>query len=544
MADHGGYLGSHPGDSVIVPMCAAALVLIPNGHATPRLRPRLVADDTIPFTVARAAAIHAMGLESFEESLAEFVIDGGLLTDELREPLNGVPGPHQLEEDHMASNHAPGRWPWSSQYPWRRLSWLDLRQLPERWNAQDTLTETRLGDTQEFFLDRVYLELQGARAVVSVAARHLDRAPPAGLSPTVLRGYRSELYALAGYTEIFLADLFCSGIPLSTFPALRSAPDARAMYLQALSNPQTVYQAGAPTTQVYQDAIAKLDTAMALAGDSARLLNLARVGRGRAWLALGRYDSAATAVAAVPQDFSYALRSFWNLDPDGDEVLATVADREGGNGLPYLTSQDPRTATHPIASDKGMGDFLFPARLWPDSDRAKYQTDWYAQILDPLSGNGNLKYEASQLDFPFTIASGEEAALIRAEAALQQLPGDTTWLHLLNHLRAAAPIPGTSHSDPARLPPLHDPGSTRARLALLFAERAQWLFLTGHRQGDLRRLVRNYHWPQEQVYPTGPYVVPSNVLPAVGQYGTDVNLPIPPEELVNPQFLGCQDRRA
>ena len=283
---------------------------------------------------------------------------------------------------------------------------------------------------------------------------------------------------------------------------------------------------------------------MRLAGDSGRFRNLARVGAGRAWLALGQYDSAAAAVVDVPRGFAFALRSFWNLDPDGDEVLATVADREGRTGLPYLSSGDPRTVTRPIYSDKGMGDFLFPARLWPDSDRAQYQAQWTQQIQGDLSGGGNPKYQASQWNFPFTIASWEEAVLIQAEAVLQTHPNRLAWLHLLNQLRATAPVPGTSRPDPAHLPSLRDPGTARRRLAMLFAERAKWLFLTGHRQGDLRRLVREYHWRQDQVYPTGLYVVPTNLLPPVGAYGTDVNLPIPPEEFTNPQFVGCLDRKA
>ena len=54
--------------------------------------------------------------------------------------------------------------------------------------------------------------------------------------------------------------------------------------------------------------------------------------------------------------------------------------------------------------------------------------------------------------------------------------------------------------------PLTDPGDAKGRVALLFQERAEWLYLTGHRQGDLRRLLRQYpqYWPeQELVYPSG-----------------------------------------
>jgi hypothetical protein len=88
----------------------------------------------------------------------------------------------------------------------------------------------------------------------------------------------------------------------------------------------------------------------------------------------------------------------------------------------------------------------------------------------------------------------------------------------------------------AGLAPLAEPGSDTARVSLLFRERAFWLFLTGHRQGDLRRLVRQYHRPQAAVYPVG-----------TGTYGGTsrqaVDMPIPWKERErNPLFTGCLSR--
>jgi len=87
---------------------------------------------------------------------------------------------------------------------------------------------------------------------------------------------------------------------------------------------------------------------------------------------------------------------------------------------------------------------------------------------------------------------------------------------------------------------LADPGSDSARVRLTFQERAYWMFLTGHRQGDLRRLLRQYskYYPnQNLVYPTGLYTAPGT-----GEYGSDVTAPIAVSENVNPQFHGCIDR--
>ena len=68
-------------------------------------------------------------------------------------------------------------------------------------------------------------------------------------------------------------------------------------------------------------------------------------------------------------------------------------------------------------------------------------------------------------------------------------------------------------------------------------ERAFWLYLTGHRLGDLRRLVRQYNRPQETVFPTGDYH-------KGGEYGSDVNFPVSSDERNNPNFESCLDRSA
>jgi hypothetical protein len=130
---------------------------------------------------------------------------------------------------------------------------------------------------------------------------------------------------------------------------------------------------------------------------------------------------------------------------------------------------------------------------------------------------------------PFTVANGIEARLIEAEAQLQPVNAPSgPWLATLNALRATVGLSDTT-----------DPGTATARVSLLFRERAYWLFLTGHRQGDLRRLIRQYGRNQDQVYPTGPYLAPGT-----GLYGTDVTTVIPLSEYVNPFFHGCLNRDA
>jgi hypothetical protein len=138
---------------------------------------------------------------------------------------------------------------------------------------------------------------------------------------------------------------------------------------------------------------------------------------------------------------------------------------------------------------------------------------------------------------PTVLASGLEARLIEAEAALRG--GGGNWLGTLNDLRAAPPeyYPAELFPSLGLLQPLADPGSAGARVDLLFRERAHWLYLTGHRLGDLRRLVRQYSRTADSVFPTGRWGVWSS--DKSGDYGTDVNFPIPFDELNNPNFQGC-----
>ena len=71
----------------------------------------------------------------------------------------------------------------------------------------------------------------------------------------------------------------------------------------------------------------------------------------------------------------------------------------------------------------------------------------------------------------------------------------------------------------------------------VFHERAFWMYLTGHRVGDLRRLIRQYGFTANQVFPIG---VDVNGV----AYGPDVNISISEDEQNNPNFHGCTNRNA
>jgi hypothetical protein len=106
----------------------------------------------------------------------------------------------------------------------------------------------------------------------------------------------------------------------------------------------------------------------------------------------------------------------------------------------------------------------------------------------------------------------------------------------LNAVRAAPPRLG-GVLQPAAMPALPTPATQDAATSLFFREKAFWQFSRGFRLNDLRRLIRQYKRTQDKVFPSGQHY-------KGGNYGTDVNFPVPDGELVNPQFHGCIDRNA
>jgi hypothetical protein len=448
-------------------LCGAIGVMGCSDLAGRQALPAGTPDPSIYNTIAGARGMRNSALVQLSTSVPDYIVSAGLITDELESALTGKTSSNSAQD---IVNDG-----------------LDGRILPEGQAAKS---------------DQVYGELQGVRALINQATGALATYDTTADGP-VLRG---ELYALQGYAEMLLADLFCSGVPLSTL-------DYQGDF---------TYKPGSTTTQIYQGVIAKEDSALRLASANDTIVNLARILTGRALVALGQYAAAGQMVASVPDDFHYRLDiTFRVLGGDNNSFPdALLSDAEGQTGVPYLSSGDPRTADTVIGTSPYNQAVGVPNR--------------YKSALELVVKT-----------VPFFIADGIEARLIQAEAALQANPGDPTWLAILNRLRTTATIPGmTSPFAPSDT--LTDPGSgsslDSARIALLFQERAAWLYLTGHRQGDLRRLVRQYHeygFEQEQAYPTGPYLAPGT-----GFYGSDVTAPVPSAEVANPLFHGCLDRHA
>ena len=342
-------------------------------------------------------------------------------------------------------------------------------------------------------LDVTYRQLHRARSSASRTVGILKE-----FSPTPVQNV-GEVYAIRGYTEIFFAELYCSGVPFSEEDGV----------VNTFGDQQT-------TAQVLDRALASFDSALASAGTDARVANMARMGRGRTLLNMGRFDDAAAAVASVPTSFKFeAFHSTATARQNNGiwQALTVNASRyavrnnEGGTPLTWLqTPVDPRMP-------------------WVASTRTGF--------------NGSSTNLPTQLKHDrgtsVTVADGIEARLIELEAQLQaNTPAARAAVFAgLNALRATA---GAT----AIAPIANAPATQAAAVDLLFQERAYWMWLTGHRLGDLRRLIRQYGRSANSVFPTG--ATPPGV--AANTYGDDVNLIIPADERNNPNFTGCLNRDA
>jgi hypothetical protein len=345
----------------------------------------------------------------------------------------------------------------------------------------------------------VFRATQRARASADFATDKLRTAKPT--DPRI-----AETLSLAGFMIVMMGEDYCSGSPISKLTDV-----GEVIY----GDPQT-------TAQLWDDAIAKFDSAITLAtslGSSGTTqLNLARVGKARALVDKGDYAAAAATVAAVPTSFVYLVRTSTNTARENNGVFFwnqfnrrfATTDKEGINGLPYRSDNDPRTK-QTLNATLGF-DGVTP--LWLANTPAN---TWAPQG----------KYFVRDASIP--LATGLEARLIEAEAALKA--GNTAgYLTALNAQRSAQ-----------GLPDLTLPATSAAQVDLLFKERAYSLWLTAHRLGDMRRLIRQYGRNSETVFPTGVFFHSGS---ASGNYGTDVNIILPNQEKNNPNFKGCLDRNA
>ena len=326
-----------------------------------------------------------------------------------------------------------------------------------------------------------YTQLQKAREGAEKAIPRLQLESPDGLDDVRI----PELWSRAGYIYVYFGESFCDGVAYSTTLGSTVIHDTSRTRLETLTR-----------------AVDRFDSALASPTLPLEIEYLARIGMARAYLDLSRDSATAAAalVATVPTGFSYDVEhapvpfQLANaVFTYSEGSLISVSHAEGGTGLPY---HDDRTRT-PVDSLLDIDGNVVPGL---DLTTPQFYQRKYLSEADPIP-----------------VATGLEARLIEAEAQLAAT-AYAAMTGILNNLRA-----GTA------LPTLAVPATQAEAEDQLFSERAFWLFATGHRLGDLRRLVRDYGRPADQVFPVGTYF-------KGGDYGTNVSLAIPFSAENNPRF--------
>jgi hypothetical protein len=340
----------------------------------------------------------------------------------------------------------------------------------------------------------------------------------AAYPPASTQQYKiGTMYLAQAIAEIQLAETFCNGIPLSD--AARGA---------------IVYGSPLTNADLYNLAKAHLDTAIANAlpvadANAVTLKTTAQILQGRVLLNLGQHTAAATAVSAVATSYSdqimtYSLTSgdnqIWSLNTSAKRwTVGDSMDTAGliGNAIPFASSGDARlkitgSTLGTSAAGKGFDGAtnFITNNLWARSDAA-------------------------------IIASGLDARLIEAEVKLKAADY-AGMMTILNGLRTAPPKLTATNVTTAFTPTAMTaiattPATASDAAKLFFREKAFWTFGRGQRLGDLRRMIRQYGFTQDQVFPTGTFF-------KGGSYGTDVNFPITTDEYNNPNYKGCTDRKA
>ena len=400
-------------------------------------------------------------------------------------------------------------------------TWLFGGLLADEWSTSSTFvqndeTDQRRIQTNNSTITGMFRNLARARQSSNEAIRMMQKWREDETTRI------AELYFVRAFGEMQMANDFCNGTPLS------GQDSTGALIFDIPRTNEYVFEASVASA----DSGLALIPATATAAQDLLVRRALLITKARALVGLNRIAEAAALLpaTAVPTSYTYDLTY---ATSSGDITLwaqprsarrYTVGDSMEGRGknflvrnaIPFFLAKDPRVPSTYTVSNGGKDttisqDGLIPSRtttLWGRSSTV-------------------------------SAVNGLDARLIEAEARLRanDIPGMIT---ILNALRAAPPKLGDITPTAASLPPLTAPATGDAATSLFFREKAFWQFGRGYRLGDLRRLVRQYGRPQDQVFPVGTHY-------RGGTYGTDVNLPVPQAEENNPELGGmaaCIDRNA
>lgn len=330
----------------------------------------------------------------------------------------------------------------------------------------------------------------------------------------------AEMYFVEAYMINLLAEHFCNGQPLSTLEDFKETPSARIS-----------------TDSLYLISQAKVDSGVALllptltTANDVRVRNALLILKARVAINQGNFALASTAATAVPtayiweQEHSLVVRtpSVWAFINNQRRYI--VSNNEGPLGMGFANAtQDPRVPS----CQPGAGGF----------NAAACTAAGFTTIRPFDSGNNSVPNSRYQLIWEndsrnVALISGLQARLFEAEAQnrLGNFSGASGSLAIMNALRAAPPayvLPGRTITG---LAPLVDPPTAAGDRDLIFREKGFWLYGTGHRFGDMRRMMRQYSMTQNEVWPNGVWQI--NRVPG---YGVDVTFPTPAAESNNPRI--------
>ncbi len=342
--------------------------------------------------------------------------------------------------------------------------------------------DTRLLQNVNGTINRIYGNLHRARAAAEAT---VDLAKISGES-----AIESEMESIAGFVYVIFAESFCGSVPFS-----KVTPDGEI----TLGMPQS-------DVEMYNAAILLFDDAIASAAAASNddLGYLARVGKARALLGLGQIGNAAAEVSSVPDDFVYYIEHSDN-------------SRRQENGIFTMTSIRRQ---YSIADAKGID---YRTRGANGDPRVPWNGGTEFGQNDKDLYYNQLKY--TSVNAPVKLASGIEARLIEAEAEAQA--GDNAAVASIHDDLRATEL----------LAPIDLTGMTTDQLVdYHFTERALWLYSSGHRHGDMRRLVNSYNRNVEDVFPWGTAPI-HNV-----EYSTTIAFLIPQSEANNPNFEECDGK--
>lgn len=396
-------------------------------------------------------------------------------------------------------------------------SWLFGGLLADEWSTSSTFvqndeTDQRSTQTSNSTVEGMFRDLARTRTAATQAIRGMKEFRPTEVAKI------AELYFARSFAEMQMANDFCNGIPMTDGSVEEIAYDT----------PRT-------NAEVFAIAIASADSGLALVqtatdNDGIKVRRSLLVTKARALLGLNRQADAAALVttAAVPTSFSYemtyAVTSGSNIlwsQPNSSLRYAVGDSLEGNarnllvkNAIPFVSAKDPRVPARYVIASNGKDT----TKSQDGKTFARTTTLWARLTNVP-------------------VVNGLDARLVEAEAKLKA--GDIAgMLTIMNALRAAPPKLG--EIQPAAMAALATPATQRLAEDLYFREKAFWTFSRGQRLGDMRRLIRQYGRTQDQVFPIGEHY-------RGGNYGADVNLPVPQAEENNPELNSkpaCIDRNA